>query len=301
MSFELKRKETVPDGIRRIICERVEKAVEVLDGNSRKSVGDEAVHEARKKFKQVRGALRMVEKELGNKRFGLENHTFRDAGRPLSEVRDAKVMIDTLEGLADHYKDQLSSGALKETRAALEARRREVRKRVLEKDHAPRSIVSEVRKSCRRAADWPMTHEGWKAIAAGLRQTYSQARDAMHAALRDGSDESYHEWRKRTKDLRYGIELLARAWPETMQPMAESAKHLTDLLGEDHDLAVLQGIVENELKDGVPDSERELLKPLAAQRRCDLQKEAKELGSKLYAESADEFVDRIHGYWKAWR
>ena len=95
----------------------------------------------------------------------------------------------------------------------------------------------------------------------------------MHAANRDGSDESFHEWRKRTKDLRYGIELLARAWPETMQPMAESAKHLTDLLGNDHDLAVLQAIVENELKEKVPEPEREMLKPLAAQRRSDLQKE----------------------------
>ena len=48
-------------------------------------------------------------------------------------------------------------------------------------------------------------------------------------------------------------------------------------------------------------SEKEMLKPLAAQHRCDLQNEARELGLKLYAESDDEFIDRIHGYWEAWR
>jgi hypothetical protein len=81
MAFELKRKETVPDGIRRVACERMEKAVQVLDGNGRKGVGDEAVHEARKQFKQVRGALRMVRKDLGGKKFDRENRTLRQLNR----------------------------------------------------------------------------------------------------------------------------------------------------------------------------------------------------------------------------
>lgn len=301
MPFKLKRKETVPDGVRRVARERIEKALEVLDGNRRRSVGDEAVHNARKRFKQVRGALRMVRKELGARRFDRENRTFRDSGRPLSEVRDAKVMVDTLDELAGHYKGTLAPRSFKRLRAALEARRREVRKRVLEKNRTARSIVREIRKSCRRVREWPLEHQGWKAIAAGLRRTYRQGRDAMDAAISDGSDLAFHEWRKRAKDLRYGIELLARAWPQTMESMAEAAHHLTDLLGQDHDLAVLQGIVDNELEDAVPDDERELLTPLVSQRRADLQKEARELGRKLYAERDDEFIDRIHGYWKAWR
>lgn len=300
MAFELKRKETIPDGIRRVAGERIAKALEALDGNRRKPARDEAVHTARKRFKQLRGALRLVRPELGARRFDRENRTFRNAGRPLSEVRDAKVMIDTLDELASHYKHQLSSSSFKQLRGALAARRREVRKRVLDKDRATRSIVSSVRKSSSRVPDWPVSHSGWKAIADGLRRTYRQARDAMRAAIRDGSDLAFHEWRKRTKDLRYGLELLARAWPQTIQPMAEEAHHLTDLLGQDHDLAVLQGLVDGELKE-ISAEECELLKPLASERRAALQKEARELGRKLCAESDDEFVARIHGYWKAWR
>ncbi|HEY2588665.1 MAG TPA: CHAD domain-containing protein [Tepidisphaeraceae bacterium] len=300
MSFELKQKETVPEGIRRVVCERIDKAMQTLDGNGRKSVNDEAVHEARKRFKQVRGALRVVRKELGGKQFDQENGTFRDAGRPLSEVRDAKVMVDTLDQLAEHYKGQLAAELFKQLRGALESRRREVRKRVLDANHTTRTILREVRKSSRRVADWPLTHTGWKAIAAGLRQTYRQGRDAMREAIRDDSDEAFHEWRKRAKDLRYAFELLARTWPEAIQPMADAAHHLTDLLGQDHDLAVLQQIVENELKDVCADGERELLEPLVKQRRSDLKKEACELGQKIYAERADEFIDRLHGYWKAW-
>jgi CHAD domain-containing protein len=301
MSFELKRKETVPEGIRRIACERIEKALAILNGNSRKIVTDKAVHEARKQFKQVRGALRMVRKELGNREFDRENATFRDAGRPLSEVRDAKVMVDTLDALAKHYKGKLTAAPFKKLRAALESRRRDVRKRVLSENHTARSIVGELRKSSRRVPKWSLSRDGWKALEPGLRQTYRKGRSAMNAAVDDASDEAYHEWRKRTKDLRYNIELLARAWPEAMEPMAESAHHLTNLLGEDHDLAVLQGLVDNELKDLPAANERELLTPLISQRRVDLKKKSRELGEKLYAESDEEFVDRIHGYWKAWR
>ena len=66
-------------------------------------------------------------------------------------------------------------------------------------------------------------------------------------------------------------------------------------------MAVLQQIVEDELKDLDADDERELLNPLVAQRRKELLKEARKLGRKLFAEGDDDFVDRIHGYWKAWR
>jgi CHAD domain-containing protein len=300
MAFELKRKETIPDGIRRIACEQIEKTIELLN-DFRTSIRDETVHEARKRFKQMRGALRVVREELGSKRFDRENSTFRDAGRPLSELRDAKVMIDTLDELTRHHKGRLAPGSFKHLRAALKGRRRDIRQRVLGKNKTLHSIVLAVRKSSRRVPDWPLAHKGWKAIAPGLRQIYRQGRDAMEIAIRDGTDEAFHEWRKRAKDLRYEIELLDRAWPETMQPMAESAHHLTDLLGQDHDLVVLREIVANEMDQEIVDEERELLEPLISQRRADLLKEARELGRKLYAENDGEFVDRIHDYWKAWR
>ncbi len=297
-TLELKRKETVPDGIRRIICERIDKALDVL--NHRTIVRDEAVHEARKRFKEVRGVLRLVRSELGEKQFSRENRTFRDAGRPLSQLRDARVLLDTLDELAARYGITRSSASFKHLRLTLAARRREIRRRVFKKDRATPSIVREVRASSRRVGKWSLRRKGWKAIADGLRETYGKCREAMHAALRDSDDESLHEWRKRTKILRYEIELLARAFPDVMEPMAEASHRLTHLLGKDHDLAVLQQLLENELRP-VADTERELLKPLVEQRRKELLKEGRDLGRKLFAENDEEFVRRIHGYWKAWR
>jgi CHAD domain-containing protein len=299
MSFELKHKETVPQGIRRIACEQIEKALEVINGTKRGG-SDEAVHEARKCFKQVRGALRLVRCELGDQEFRRENGTFRDAGRPLSQVRDAKVLVDTLDSLTEHFKPDLKPDSFKHLRDALVRRRREVRLQVLEKERAMSKVAKAVKAAEKRVDRWNLRHKGWGAISEGLRLVYGQGRDSMQQALQDGSDEAYHEWRKRGKDLRYDLELLTRVWPEMFNPMAEQAHHLTDLLGEDHDLAVLKQIVEEELDESICGSERELLFGLVDQRRRDLQKEASELGQKLYEESDGDFVDRIHGYWKAW-
>lgn len=57
-----------------------------------------------------------------------------------------------------------------------------------------------------------------------------------------------HELRKRTKDLLYELELLCCVWPEMIGPLVEQAHHLTDLLGDDHDLAVLRAIAQEDSK-----------------------------------------------------
>jgi hypothetical protein len=85
-----------------------------------------------------------------------------------------------------------------------------------------------------------------------------------------------------------------------MTPMAEQVSKLTDLLGQDHDLAVLSEICQDELEEACNGSERELLSGLIARRREDFKGEAMELGRKLFQESGKQFVNRIHGYWNAW-
>ncbi len=126
----------------------------------------------------------------------------------------------------------------------------------------------------------------------------------MNEASDDASDETLHEWRKRSKDLRYELELLQPLWRETIGPLAEEAHHLTDLLGQDHDLAVLQAVAqeESEAKDqNDEEPQNELLDALIDERRQVLQRDAMALGQKLYREGEKQFVARLRGYWKAAR
>jgi CHAD domain-containing protein len=309
MAFEFKKGERVPKGVRRIVCKRIDRAMELVRPKNRRNngaknraaVSDHAVHEVRKRFKEIRGTLRLVRDELGEEDFRRENRTFRDAGRPLSEVRDAKVLVDSLDGLIEHFNGRVKPQSASRLRRALVARRRATRQQVLERGRAVADIARSIRAAKKRVKSWALERNGWKALQGGLRKVYRQARRAMQSATSDPSDANLHEWRKRTKDLRYELELLCAVWPEMIGPMVEQAHHLTDLLGDDHDLSVLRVIAAQECAENGSPDENELLFALIDERRQSLQKEANELGRKLYEERPADFVARLHGYWKTSR
>ena len=296
MALELDKQDQVPGGIRKIVCKRIDKALAMLNGKNR-SVSDKAVHDVRKRFKEIRGTLRLVRDELGEKTFRKENRAFRDAGRPLSELRDAKVLVDTLDNLLEHFQGRVKAQEFAPLRRKLLEKRRQIRKKVLTQDHAVAEVVKEIREARKRVKKWPLENCGWSAVEGGVERVYAQGRKAMTRARENPTDESLHEWRKRSKDLRYELELLEPLWRETIGALAEQARHLTDLLGEDHDLAVL-GTLPPQLNADAP-LDNELLLALINERRAALQREAFELGEKLYAETEKGFIKRLKDYWKA--
>src|SRR5262249_36140283 len=149
MSFELKPNETLRKGILRIARKQMDKALEQLTG-PHKGSRDEAVHEARKCFKKVRAGLRLVRPLIGEKAFREENVCFRDAGRPLTEVRDARIFIETLDHLADHFKEHVVGRSFADSRQALQANLRAVRKRVLDEQNAFTVVADAVRQARER-------------------------------------------------------------------------------------------------------------------------------------------------------
>jgi CHAD domain-containing protein len=110
----------------------------------------------------------------------------------------------------------------------------------------------------------------------------------MRVAQKTPADEHLHEWRKRTKDLRNQLELLESLWPIQMRSPAAVARKVTDLLGDDHDLAVLLAIIESSGTD-VPADVVFALRNAVNRRRGELQGAAKSLGSRLYAQTPAGF------------
>src|SRR5919108_247446 len=102
--YRFREGEAVPDGLRRIARGRIDHALDELRGKT-KSSPEEAVHEARKNMKKLRALLRLTRNELGDEVYRRENECFRDAGRRLSGVRDADVMLETLDGLDGDFRD----------------------------------------------------------------------------------------------------------------------------------------------------------------------------------------------------
>ena len=298
MAFRLQRDESVAKGIKRLVRRQIDKA---LDRITKDGGDDEAVHDARKRFKKIRAGLRLARDELGEKTYRRENTCFRDAGRPLTEIRDAKVLLNALDQLNDHFAGHGAAGAFDAVRKALKANRQVVRRRVLEEDKALNRVRKAVAGARARIPDWRIRHKGWSALCPGLKRIYRNGARALMAASADATVANLHEWRKQTKYLWHQLQILESVWPQIMEGLANQAHELTQHLGDDHDLAVLRQTVTADPDTFGGDSTLETLLALIDRRREELQREAFLLGRRLYRDKPKVFIDRIKGYWKAWR
>jgi CHAD domain-containing protein len=300
MAFQLKADESVAKGIKRVFCREVDKALDGLNGVPR-ARRDEAVHDARKSFKKVRAVLRLVREGLGPKVYRRENTCFRDAGRPLTQVRDAHVLVETLDKLAAHFADHVPPRQFAAARRALQAHQRAVRRQVLDQDNALEKVSVAVHAARQRIVDWTIGPDDWSSVAGGLKRVYKNGRRALGVARSDPTVEKLHEWRKQVKYLWNQLLVLASLWPKLLDELANQAHELGDVLGDDHDLAVLRDML-TEDPDRFGDAATiETLLALTDRRRDELQKTALPLGRRLYSEKPQDFVDRLAAYWRAWR
>jgi CHAD domain-containing protein len=300
MSFELKPQQSVRKNIRRIVRKQLDEASDHLTG-PHQGGRDEAVHEVRKVFKKVRAVLRLVRPAIGEKTYRAENICFRDAARPLTEVRDAKTLLEALDGLAEQAQGHVTAGTFGGARAALQKELRAVRKRVLDEQDAFAVAAEVVRQSRERAKDWADVPDKWSSLGPGVEDTYHKARAAFREAEADPGVEALHEWRKQAKYLRYQLEVLRPLWPERLGELADEADQMGDLLGDDHDLAVLRQKLTEDLERFGDAAGWEVLLGLLDRRRDELQQEALVLGQRFFQDKPRDFARRLKGYWKAWR
>ena len=293
MSYCFKDHETVSEGVKRIALEQIDRAVEHTNPGGKNQ--DEAIHDMRVAFKKLRALLRLVRSKHTNDIFRHENTYYRNAGRRLSELRDAAAMLAAFDKLTEHYADQLAPNAFAELRTPLIRTRR---KQQFDKNEALADVAQMLTSAPSRVADWPTDDAGFSVLRQGLKRTYKNGRSCMAQAQEKPSVENLHEWRKRVKDLGYQMRLLKPIWPEMLDDLADELERLADYLSDDHDLAILRQTVLRQLhEDG---TQLEALVALIDQRRGRLEVEAQRLGKRIYGEKPNAFVRRFEVYWRAW-
>lgn len=301
MSYQLQPNESIPDGIRRIILAELDQARTYLTERPSDLSPDDAIHEARKCFKKLRAALRLVRNDIGEASFQQENTAIRDAGRLLSDLRDSYVLVATVDMLKEQYAAQLRSKALANIRQQLFARYQQVRTDMLEDTDRLERVLSLLDEARPRLAALPISSNGPAAWRGGLRRVYRRGRRRMALAYQEPTSERFHEWRKRVKYFWYHLLILQPVWSAASEQhnkaqWDEQVSLLADYLGLEHDLAVLQDVVLHE--DIAPETaERELLLALIAHERGRLQAQAKPLGQKIYAATPAVLVEQMVGFW----
>lgn len=307
--FTLTPGETLAGGLRRLSVSEFENSLQGLSDPD--TPRDVAIHEMRKSGKRVRALLRMVRPALGEKVYRFENETLRDAASMVSGVRDGVVMVEAVERIRSRYGRLLATEVFATTEDRLRSRHERISRRVLEDDDVLARLSSTLYKARSRYAAWPIDPSDprvgrqvlpnrWTAVAVGVASTYRRGRQDMALAYDQPSPEHFHAWRKRVKYLRHQMEILTPVWWEVVGGLASSLDTLGEVLGEEHDLAELTRLVTT-VPDLAPDpDERSLLVALSLHRRHELQNAARVMGSRVYAESSDQFSRRLGAYWEAW-
>ena len=179
MAYRFKSGEPVPEGIKRIVREEIEAAARHLSGQG-SADRDEAIHEARKSIKKIRGVLRLMRPELGDI-YRTENALFRDIGLQLSQFRDAGASIETFDALRKRYCGEMDGRTLASIRRRLMARKKQAEQ---EANIAAvlASMAAALRQSEPAVSAWPLAKDGFPAIAPGLEATFREGQKAMSRA-----------------------------------------------------------------------------------------------------------------------
>jgi CHAD domain-containing protein len=255
-------------------------------GSFKAAGGNESFHGARKEMKRVRAALRLLRPALGRKAYRWANARVRDAATPLTAVRDATALLQTLNKLKSLQEvgelRALMTNLHRQLLKNCRAQRRAVTPQCL------RQITQRLDQTADRLRARAPKMPDLAAAHRGIMRIYRAGRKAYRLARRHRATEALHEWRKQVKYLYNDVELMCCTYQVSLGTVGRHSKRLAALLGDDHDLAVLLQKVEEvaEPRDG------RLLTGIRRARRA-LQAEAFAIGRRVYKRSPRRFGSKV--------
>ncbi len=282
MTARLQSDESFTLGVRRLLLEAADRLVQETD-----------VHEVRLACKQIRAWLRLLRDAMDEPTFQRENRAFRNIGRRFRASRDDKTLRDTIAGLKetapyridDDMIGNLSGGILSERRVVTADDMDKVFARTRADAQAAKARIIhlalgkvDLRKAMKRS---------WRLNLLSRRRAGRETGSEKTAAL--------HEWRKQAKYLRFQIEILRDAWPGALDHLDHGLNKLTDDLGDDHDLAVLEQALSDAQVQAGP------ARPVIAAERRRHQKKAWRRAKRLYDDKPEAFARAAASHWRQWR
>lgn len=273
-----------------MLCEQIDETVSLL---ARRRLTGRDIHEARKSAKRARATLRLIHDAIPERVYQRENLALRDAGRGLSSLRDARVLMDTLKQLERDYGAAGTQAIPSGFRRVLSQAHVRARRTSQDDERSPTASLEVLRGAHRRIVRWRIDAYGWGLISKGLKRVYAKGRKAMKQACRTPTASYLHEWRKQAKYLGSNLRTLESAFRGHIGKQADQAHKLSDYLGDDHDLYELrEKVAAHRQLFTVPGQAGALLSMIdRCQRR--LRKKAFAVGKQIYEEKPATFVKGV--------
>jgi len=247
------------------------------------------IHEVRKSFKQIRGMLRVVRDGISY--YKNENVFFRDQGREISDIRDISSMLEAVELLYEQNEDFIYKNSFSNLKNSLEQDRADkVGKHAYEQKL--KKVGEQLESKCSAIPAWE-TNVALEHIEKGIKRVYKRGRQAGEKARVTQAPADLHEWRKKVKYLRYQLSLIQPVWPKFIDAFEDELHQLSDYLGTDRDLFMLESYIQNKPDSVAPEEREYFVHNLISGQRDQLQQHALILGKKLYELKPNQFAKWI--------
>jgi CHAD domain-containing protein len=252
---------------------------------ARRAPGDpvESVHDFRKSVRRARAVVSLLRSSLGKTAAAGVTGELRRAFAPTGELRDTHILLETLRKVSS---DDPARDAIL---------------RALEEEAEGHSApIAEVLRAGSRILQ-PLPHVlgvtlpraySMDDLARGVARGWRRTRRALKRAASTGLDADFHEWRKRVKELRYQVELLASTGSPELKRREKALSTLAEELGRVTDQIVLRSAVASRQERGTLPAAPDLMETI----RLTIAERSRELiarGQETFAEPPAEFARRV--------
>lgn len=292
MSYRLDPALPVSEALRSAALSELDIAQSGLSATPDRHTG---VHSARKCFKRLRSLLLLARPGMPEPVFSSLTARVAIIGKGLAAARDAQALLDAIDKLEKNTEPDLGQGPIQSMRGWLR-KRRQVAEQNLEQStgsEAKRRLM-ELRPAFVGLAVYP---DDFSPLAKGLERCYRDTRKDFKAAFKADEADELHEWRKGVQHHWRQMQLLTPCWPSELSARAEAARSLSQLLGDDHDVAMLIHLASTPtMTFGSPEETSAFMKRCRKRHKA-LRKEARVKGERLFVEKPGPFAERIQAYW----
>ncbi len=241
-----------------------------------------AVHEFRKSVRRARAVLALCKGLLPADEFHALWRQLRKAARPTSMLRDTDVFAEVLGTVA--VPDELKGAAAK------------ARESLCAESEGDESVVEVLTHGVALVGPLPARFAAalppevhWDDLEKGLRRSYGRARRRLARVQKTGEAVDFHDWRKRTKELNYQIELLAHGLSGEVGALRDRISDVATELGQVTDRINLADRLRLDAKGG---KQRKLAKTVRKEGKA-LLRAAVVDGEELFAATPRTFASEL--------
>ncbi|NVK42417.1 MAG: CHAD domain-containing protein [Oceanospirillaceae bacterium] len=278
MSFRLRPSKSPHREVKRAARDEFRRVIKLLEDPAADT--EESIHQLRVGMKRLRALLRLVRDALGAVPACAEQQRCKALANAFAGSRDAAVARGLLGELLAAVPDP-------ELRARLRVGFEQSVPMTMQPPLPLPDVAQHLRLMRRDVKDWPLQSLKLRHLNDQLARQYRRGRRLYRSLGDDFAMALLHEWRKEVKRLLYQLELVRGRGRRSK--LDRRIKRLGSLLGDLHDLDMLELQIESHIEDYWLD-DRLALYRLLHERRAALRSRALALGSKIFVEPPASFA-----------